>query len=307
MLTPSWDPIADWQTIWQYPFMRHAFIAGTVIAVMAAVAGYFVVLRGLAFASHTLANVGFAGAAGAVALGANPALGLLGFTLAAALGMGALGKRIYGRDVAVGIVLAVSLGLGFLFIYLYKGYSTDAYAILFGEVLGISAGEVVVALVTGGLTLVALAALYRPLLFATVDEEVAEAKGLRVRLLSGAFLVVLALAVAEAVQIVGVLLIFALLVTPAATAERLTARPERALALAVALALLATWGGLAVAFYAPYPLGFFITTISFAFYLLARLYGAWRSTSRRRGRRGTHAAGTQHAGTLPAAPEGGMA
>jgi zinc/manganese transport system permease protein len=276
MLTPSWDLVADWQTLWQYPFMRQAFAAGTIIAVMAAVVGYFVVLRGLAFASHTLANVGFAGAAGAVLLGVPPALGLFAFTLAGALGMGALGKRIYGRDVAVGIVLAVALGLGVLFISLYHGYATNAYAILFGEVLGITAGDVAVALVTGVLTLLALAALYRPLLFATVDEEVAAAKGLRVQLLAVAFLVVLALAVAEAVQIVGVLLIFALLVTPAASAARLTVRPVRAIALAVALGLLATWGGLVIAFYLPYPLGFFITSISFACYLLVRVFDAAR-------------------------------
>jgi zinc/manganese transport system permease protein len=300
MLTPSWDLLADWQTIWQYPFMQHAFVAGAIVAVMAAVVGYFVVLRGLAFASHTLANIGFAGAAGAVWLGVNPALGLFAFTLGGALGMGVLGKRIYGRDVAVGIVLAVSLGLGALFISLYRGYATDAYAILFGEVVGISQGDVVAALATGVLTLLALAALYRRLLFATVDEEVAAAKGLRVQLLAVAFLVVLALAVAEAVQIVGVLLIFALLVTPAATAARLVVGPGRTVALAVALAVLATWGGLVIAFYLPYPLGFFITTISFAFYLLARVYDAvrlWQSPGRLR---------AQQLVAMPAPPAGGI-
>jgi zinc/manganese transport system permease protein len=274
MLTPSWDVVADWQTIWQYPFMRHAIIAGTIIAVMAAVVGYFVVLRGLAFASHTLANIGFAGAAAAILFGVNPATGLLAFTLAGALGMGALGKRIYGREVTVGIVLAVSLALGVMFISLYPGYATNAYAALFGEVLGITTSDVAIALVTGVVALLALGALFRPLLFATVDEEVAEAKGLPVRMLSAAFLLVLALAVAEAVQIAGVLLIFALLVTPAATAARLTARPARALALAVALALFATWGGLVVAFYVPYPLGFFIATLSFGAYLGVRVVQA---------------------------------
>jgi zinc/manganese transport system permease protein len=296
--------MADWQTIWQYPFMQHAIIAGTVIAVMAAVVGYFVVLRGLAFASHTLANAGFAGAAAAVLFGVNPAAGLLAFTLAGALGMGALGKRIYGRDVTVGIVLAVSLGLGVLFISLYHGYATNAYAALFGEVLGITAGDVVVALVTGLVALAALAALFRPLLFATVDEEVAEAKGLPVRILSAAFLVVLALAVAEAIQIVGVLLIFALLVTPAATAARLTAQPARAIALSIAFALFATWGGLVVAFYLPYPLGFFITTLSFGSYLVVRLFQALRIGTTRRVRPGQ---ATNRDGELtPAAPGGGL-
>jgi zinc/manganese transport system permease protein len=281
MLTPSWNVVADWQTIWQYAFMQHAIIAGTTIAVMAAVVGYFVVLRGLAFASHTLANVGFAGAAGAILVGVTPAAGLLAFTLAGALGMGMLGKRIYGREVTVGIVLAVSLGLGVLFISLYPGYATNAYAALFGEVLGITASDMVIALITSLLALLALGALFRPLLFATVDEEVAEAKGLPVRLVSAAFLLVLALTVAEAVQIVGVLLIFALLVTPAATAARLTAQPARAIALAVALALFATWGGLIIAFYLPYPLGFFITTLSFGAYLAVRLVQALGSCTTR--------------------------
>lgn len=251
--------------------MRHAFLAGTIIAVLAGAVGYFVVLRGLAFASHTLANIGFAGAAGAVFIGVNPVFGLLAFTLAGALGIGALGKRLSERDVAVGIILATALGLGLLFISLYQGYSTDAYAVLFGEILGISEQEVFIALIVGAITLLALGILYRPLLFASLDEEVATAKGLPIQLLSMLFLLVLALAVAEAVQIVGVLLIFALLVTPAAIAERLVVRPARALLLSVVLALLFTWGGLTIAYYLSYSLGFFITTLAFATYLVVRL------------------------------------
>ena len=269
--TFSWNLVADWQDIFQYDFMRHAFLAGTIIAVLAGAVGYFVVLRGLAFASHTLANIGFAGAAGAVFIGVNPVFGLLAFTLAGALGIGALGKRLSERDVAVGIILATALGLGLLFISLYQGYSTDAYAVLFGEILGISEQEVFIALIVGAITLLALGILYRPLLFASLDEEVATAKGLPIQLLSMLFLLVLALAVAEAVQIVGVLLIFALLVTPAAIAERLVVRPARALLLSVVLALLFTWGGLTIAYYLSYSLGFFITTLAFATYLVVRL------------------------------------
>ena len=131
--TFSWNLVADWQDIFQYDFMRHAFLAGTIIAVMAGVAGYFVVLRGLAFASHTLANIGFAGAAGAVLIGQPVAYGLLAFTLAGGIGMGAFGKRLSQRDVAVGMILTLALSLGILFISLYRGYSTDAYAVLFGQ------------------------------------------------------------------------------------------------------------------------------------------------------------------------------
>ncbi|HEY6542636.1 MAG TPA: metal ABC transporter permease [Ktedonobacteraceae bacterium] len=267
----SWNLVADWQDIFQYDFMRHAFLAGTIIAVMAGTVGYFVVLRGLAFASHTLANIGFAGAAGAVLAGLAPVYGLLAFTLFGGLGMGAFGKRLSQRNVAVGIILSLALGLGILFISLYQGYSTDAYAVLFGEVLGITQQDVVIALAVGAVILLALGAMYRPLLFASLDEEAAEAKGVPVRLISVAFVLVLALAVAEAVQIVGVLLIFALLVTPAAIAERLAARPSLTLLFSVLLALLFTWGGLTIAYYLPYPLGFFITTLAFGTYLVVRL------------------------------------
>jgi zinc/manganese transport system permease protein len=239
--------------------------------------GYFVVLRGLSFAGHALSHIGFAGATGAVVLGVNPVFGLLAFTVGSALGMGALGKRLQGRDVAIGIVLAWTLGLGVLFLSLYTGYATEAYALLFGEILGISQRDVLVTLVAGVVTLMALTAIYRPLLFASVDEDVAEARGVPARFLAVAFMVLLAVAVSEAVQVVGVLLIFALLVTPPAIAERLTARPERALLFSVVLALLFTWGGLAVAYYAPYPVSFFITTFAFATYLTVRLAVAWRA------------------------------
>ena len=267
----SWNVLDDLATIFQYAFMRNAFAAGTIVAVIAGVVGYFVVLRSLSFAGHALSHIGFAGATGAVVLGVNPIFGLLAFTVGSALGMGAMGKRLQERDVAIGIVLAWTLGLGVLFLSLYTGYATEAYALLFGEILGISQRDVLVTLLAGVITLLAVAALYRPLLFASLDEEVAEARGVPVRFLSVVFMVILALAVSEAVQVVGVLLIFALLVTPAAIAGRLTAHPARALLLAVILALLFTWGGLTVAFYSPYPVSFFITTFAFGTYLLVRL------------------------------------
>jgi zinc/manganese transport system permease protein len=221
--------------------------------------------------SILLLIIGFAGAAGAVLIGVNPVFGLLAFTLVGALGIGAFGKRLAERDVAVGVILSLALGLGLLFISLYKGYSTDAYSILFGQVLGINEQQVVIALIVGAVTLVALAILYRPLFFASIDEEVATARGLPVYLLSIIFLLLLGLAVAEAIQIVGVLLIFALLVTPAAIAERLAIRPARVLLLSIVLALLFTWGGLIIAYYQPYSLGFFITALAFAAYLVMRL------------------------------------
>src|SRR5216683_2738720 len=185
--------------------------------------------------------------------------------------IGALGSRLRERDVTIGIVLAWTLGLGVLFISLYRGYATEAYAILFGEILGISTTDVTVTLVAGLITLAAIIALYRPLLFSSVDEDLAAAKGVPVTALSIAFMAILAVAVTEAVQVVGVLLIFALIVTPAAIAVRFTCRPGVAIAIGIALALAFTWLGLTIAFYSPHPVSFFITSLAFGTYVVVRL------------------------------------
>jgi zinc/manganese transport system permease protein len=259
--------------MFEYPFMVSAFEAGTAVAAVAGVIGYFVVLRGTAFAAHALAHIGFAGAAGAVVLGLNPVFGLLAFTLGSGTAIGALGNRLRGRDVTIGIVLAWTLGLGVLFISLYRGYATEAYAILFGEILGISAQDVAVTVAGGVVTLLAVAAIYRPLLFSSVDEAVAAARGVPVTALAVGFMAVLAVAVTEAVQVVGVLLIFALLVAPAAIACRLTSRPGLAILVSVGLALVFTWAGLGIGFFSPHPVSFFITTLAFGAYLAVRLAG----------------------------------
>lgn len=274
----GWNLVRDVEELLRYPFMQHAFAAGTLVAIVAGIIGYFVVLRGSSFAAHALSHIGFAGATGAVVLGLNPLVGLLVFTGGAGAAMGALGgRRLRGRDVTIGIVLAWTLGLGLLFLSLYRGFAGQAIGILFGEILGISAGDVLVTLAAGSITLVALGFLYRPLLFASIDEEVAEAKGVPVQALSIVFMLVLAVAVSEAVQVVGVLLIFSLIVTPAAIAERLVARPIQALLLSAALALAFTWVGLAIAYYLPYPVSFFITSAAFGTYLAVRAALARRS------------------------------
>ena len=257
--------------LFHYDFMVHAFEAGTVIAIVAGAIGYFVVLRGSAFAAHALSHIGFAGATGAVVLSLNPIIGLLAFTLGAGVAIGALGNRLRSRDVTIGIVLAWTLGLGVLFISLYRGYATQAYALLFGEILGISSTDVIVTLVAGVITLVAVVVIYRPLLFSSVDEDLAAARGVPVTALSVAFMAILAVAVTEAVQVVGVLLIFALIVTPAAIAVRFTSRPAFAIATGIVLALAFTWLGLAIAFYSPHPVSFFITTLAFATYVAVRI------------------------------------
>ena len=267
----GWDLVRVVQELLRYTFMQHAFEAGTIVALSAGVIGYFVVLRGLSFAAHALSHIGFAGATGAVLLGAAPIVGLLAFTMSAGAVMGALGQRLRGRDVTIGLVMAWSLGLGLLFTALYRGSAQLAIGILFGQIFGITTQDVGVTFVAGLVTVLLVLAVYRPLLFATLDEEVAEAKGVPVRALSIAFMVVLAVAVSEAVQVVGVLLIFALIVAPAAIAERFTTRPSRGILVSAALAVLFTWAGLTVAYYLPYPVGFFITTIAFWSYILARV------------------------------------
>lgn len=266
----NYNIFADLIQIFQYQFMQHAFEAGTVVAIIAGIVGYFVVLRRSSFAAHALSHIGFAGAAGAVLFGVNPVFGLLLFTSAGGTGIAILGPKASDRDVQIGTVLAFMLGLGVLFISLYTGYATEAYSILFGEILGISASDVIITLAVSVAIIVALLFVYRPLLFASLDEDVAEAKGMSMLSIGIIFMLLVAVATSIAVQVVGVLLIFSLMVTPAAIAQRLTKKPVRAVIVSVVVALVATWLGLLIAFYEPYPVSFFITTIVFVLYLLVR-------------------------------------
>ncbi len=259
---PSWDLVADIQLLLQFHFMQNAFVAGTLVALLAGAAGYFVVLRGQSFGAHMLSQVGFPGAAAGVLLHVSPVLGLIVFCLAAALGIGWAGRNVdaghRSESAAIGSILAFSLGLG------------GIYSFLFGTILGISDRDVQLTLAVAIVSLGALVVIGRPLVFATVDPDVAEARGVNVWLLSIAFLVILALAVAIAVQIVGTLLIFALLVAPGASALQLTARPGLALGLSIALSLAFTWLGLALAYFTDLPVGFFITSLAFATYVAVR-------------------------------------
>lgn len=267
---PSWNILADLQDMLSFAFMRNAFIAGTASAIVAGLVGYFVVLRGSSFAAHAISHIGFAGAAGAVLLGVNPVLGVGALSLLASAGMGALGSRLRGRDVAIGLVMAASLGLGYLFINLYTGNASDAYAVLFGQIFGITTGAVLITIATSVVVVAVLVAVYRPLLFASLDEEVAQARGVRVGAIALGFMLLMALAVSEAVQVSGVLLIFALLVAPGAIAERVARRPSAALALSAGLAVIITWISLTLAFYTPYPVSFYVTSLAFLAYLGAR-------------------------------------
>jgi len=256
----------------EYDFMRHAFEAATVVAIVAACAGYFLVLRGQTFAGHALAHVGFAGATGAVLIGISPLWGFLASTVTGGIGMGLLGERLEGRDVAIGIVLAVSLGLGLLFLHFYTAFAAQATTLLFGNLLGVGASTLAILAVLAGASLLALGAIARPLLFATVQPELAEAKGVPLRGISVLFLAIVAVATAESAQIVGVLLVFALMVAPAAAAQRLTSRVGPGVLLSVMLALADAWGGLVLAYYTNWPTSFWITALGGLTYLGANLW-----------------------------------
>ena len=278
----SFNIFSDLQTMFQYDFMVHAFQAGTIVAIVAGIVGYFVVLRRSSFAAHALSHVGFTGAAGAVLIGINPIFGLLAFTMSGGLLIGILGRKAVSRDIQIGTVLAFMLGLGVLFISLYTGYATEAYSLLFGEILGIASSDVLITLIAGIIILIALAILYRPLLFTSLDEDVAEAKGLSVFWIGILFMLLIAASTSIAVQVVGVLLIFSLMVTPAAIAERLASKPSQGIAISVLVAVLATWLGLFISFYLPYPVSFFITAIVFLAYIFVRLmpfFGVFRAKS----------------------------
>jgi zinc/manganese transport system permease protein len=255
----------------EYDFMRNAFAAATIVAIVSGLVGYFLVLRGQAFAGHALAHVGFTGASGAVLIGITPLWGMVTLTMAAGIGMGAMGERLSGRDVAIGIVLALSLGLGLLFLHFFTAYATQATALLFGNVLAVDVGTVRTLLWLGVVSVGILAVISRPLLFASLIPELAEAKGVSLRLYSVLFLAIVALAVAECVQIVGALLVFALMVGPAAAAQRLTTRIGNGLLLSAGLALLEAWTGIALAFYTDWPTSFWITALSAAAYGLTAL------------------------------------
>ena len=268
--TFSYNPIVDLQRILQFAFMQHAYEAGTVVAIIAGIIGYFIVIRRSSFAAHALSHIGFSGGAFAVLIGISPIYGLLMFTSIGGLGIAALGRKASSRDVQIGSVLAFMLGLGVLFLSLYTGYATEAYSILFGEILGVSYPAVLLTLISGAIILAVTAAVYRPLLFSSLDEDVAEAKGMPVLWIGVIFMLLVAAVTSFAVQVVGVLLIFALMVTPAATAQLLAKRPRQVIIFSVVIALLATWFGLFISFYTPYPVSFFICGIVFFFYLFVR-------------------------------------
>lgn len=253
-------------------FVHTALLAGAVVAVVSGAIGIFVVTRGASFAVHAISELGFTGAAGALVVGIDPVLGMLGGSLVVGLVLGLLSLRGRERDSAIGAVLAFGLGIGVLFLSLYQGYATEATNLLFGSIVGVSDGQLRDLVIVAAIVIAGIAALYRPLLFSSVDPEIAAARGVPLRRLSVAVFLLLALTTAEAIQVVGVLLVLTLVITPAAAAQRLTGRPAVALGLSVLIALAATEGGILLSLAKPWPTSFFISALSFAAYLGARVW-----------------------------------
>ncbi len=256
--------------------MVNAWEVASIVAVVAGVVGFFTVLRGSAFAAHAIPNGSFAGAAGASLIGVSTLLGLGVFSLAGALGIGLLGRR--GRhDVATALALVMMLGLGALFLSFSEEYAPAVYSLLFGEVLGISSNDIAPTAILGLLCIAAVAVLYRPLMISSVLPEIAEAHGVSRFRMEMLFLVVLAVATAMTVPVVGTLLIFSLMIGAPAAARSFTDRPLVAMALSIVFALLIVWVAIAASYETDYPVGFFVGTGSAVSYALGRSWSAWRA------------------------------
>jgi zinc/manganese transport system permease protein len=262
--------VIDWlQSPFQYEFMRHAFLAGSLAAILTALVGFFVVVRQLGFAAHALGHIGFAGAAGAILMGWLPIIGQLVITMGAAIVMGSLGKKVNEKDTIIGVTLAFALGLGILFLHLYKGYSGQAASILFGDLLGVSATSIQWMTWLSLFGLVVLAILSRPLWFSSLTPMLAEARKLPIALLSILFFAVLAFAITLASQVVGVLLVFALVVGPPAIALQWVKSFWSGILLCLVLSLIIVWVSIYSSYYTDIPVSFWICSLVFVFYLIS--------------------------------------
>ncbi|MGC9193987.1 MAG: metal ABC transporter permease [Syntrophobacteraceae bacterium] len=259
--------------LYHFEFIQNALFSGVFIALASAVVGYFLIGGGYTFAGHALPNIGFAGAAGAVLLGIKPVYGLFAMTILAGAAMSGGGREVRERDVSIGVVMSFGLGLGLMFLSLYGGYAERVYSILFGTVLGITRNDVIFTAVMSLVSVFLMLVMFRPLLFVLFDPFVAEAKGVPVRLLTMLFFVVVAVTVSLAVQVVGALLVFTMLVGPGATASRLTRKPYLAIALAALLGIVYMLAGVTLAgLSGNWPVSFFIASVSFLVYMPVRLF-----------------------------------
>jgi zinc/manganese transport system permease protein len=261
------------------PFMMNAWIVATIVAVVAGVVGFFVVMRGSAFVADAVPQGAFAGAAGASLIGVSTLLGLGVFALAGALVIGLLGRR--GRhDVATALTLVLMLGLGALFLSFTTQYSSEIFALLFGEILGISSSEILPVAVGGLVCVAAIMLMYRPLLLSSLAPESGAARGVRATRMELLFLVVVALATSMTLPVVGALLIFSLMIGPPAAARSMTSSPLRAMALSVVIALALAWVSVAASYQTNWPVGFFVGVGGAVCYAGGRGWAAWSATRR---------------------------
>jgi zinc/manganese transport system permease protein len=258
-------------------FMMNAWTTATIVAVVAGVVGYFVVLRGSAFPAHAIPKGAFAGAAGAALLGISTLVGLGVFSLLGALGIGAMSRR-GRRDVATALALVLMLAIGAAFLSRTTEYEPEIYSLLFGEILGVSSSEILPVAVLGIACIVAIAVIYRPLMLSSITPEIAEARGVRSHRIEMCFLIVVALATTMTVPVVGALLIFSLMIGPPAAARSLTSRPLLALCLSVVIALITVWAAIAASYLYNWPVGFFVGVLGALSYGLGRGWAAWQRT-----------------------------
>jgi zinc/manganese transport system permease protein len=263
------------------PFAQHALLAASLVAISCGLIGPFVISRRMAFAVHGTSELAFTGAAAGLLIGGNPIAGALIGSLVVASVIGLLGVREHERDSSIGVILAFGLGLGVLLLSFYRGFATEATNILFGNIFGVSNGQLLALLVIAIGVIAVMTFIYRPLMFASVDPEVALARGVAVRGLGIIFLFVLALTVTAAAQVVGTLLVLSLAITPAAAAQRLSAKPVLVTLLSVLFALIASDGGIMASLVLnTVKPSVLVTSTSFLIYIVARLVGG-RVKSRR--------------------------
>ncbi|MEU3225938.1 metal ABC transporter permease [Streptomyces sp. NPDC006976] len=273
-----------WQQIFSFDnygelldLVRNSLIAGAALGLIGGLAGVFVIMRDLPFAVHGISELSFAGASGALLLGTNIVAGSIVGSLLAAAVIALLGTRARDRNSAIGILMPFGLGLGVLFLALYKGRAANKFGLLTGQIVAVDTPQTAWLLGTSAVVLAALIIMWRPLTFASADPDVAAARGVPVRGLSLAFMIVLGLAVALSVQVVGALLVLALLVTPAAAAARVTASPVLLPLLSVVFAIASIEGGILLALGSSIPISPYVTTVSFAIYVICRSVGRYRA------------------------------
>jgi zinc/manganese transport system permease protein len=277
---------ANWSNL-QFAFAQHALIAASLIAIISGVIGPFVISRGMSFAVHGAAELALTGAAAGLLIANNAVAGALLGSIVVACAFGVLAVRERERDSAIGVVLGFGLGLGFFLLHFYNGFASEALNILIGQITAVTTGQLELLVVVALAVLIAMALIYRPLTFASVDVDVAQARGVRTRLVGLIFVLLLCVTVTEAAQVVGTILVLSLVITPAAAAQRLSSRAAVVLALSTLFTLVAADGGLLVNIvYVPHaPASSLITFIAFATYALARVYSTLRRTTRATGHR----------------------